>query len=290
MAGWFRCSTAACRIDWSLDLPYRGFRCRAHLATRRSIVAPSIIGIGVEQMRLGKGGRVEDGAIVGRQDPNRARALAASASATRCMAISNVVVRGAAGLAGGYGRFSSVPHNDQGIRGYQMLLDHRKSGNIGGYYGNGIGGFHAINFTVDAAGYDAGGNATGIRIEDPATTIEPMTADKPALLSHKASGADPCSGGRPGNGTCPGTRFASRRGVFAQAQPSGSTACRSPLDTATMGHPRTIRRRRVSAMRAEGAHRASRCTIMIRAWARPAGAGAPRVAGAMCGCANSRRK
>jgi hypothetical protein len=81
-------------------------------------------------------------------------------------------------------------HNDKGVRGFQMLLDHRKSGNIGGFYGNGIGGFHAINFNVDAAGYDAGGNATGIRIEDEATTLEPIGAEKPALLSHKATGDD----------------------------------------------------------------------------------------------------
>ena len=28
--------------------------------------------------------------------------------------------------------------------GFQVLVDHRKSGLIGGYFGNGIGGFHAV--------------------------------------------------------------------------------------------------------------------------------------------------
>ena len=28
--------------------------------------------------------------------------------------------------------------------GFQVLVDHRKSGSIGGFYGNGIGGFHAV--------------------------------------------------------------------------------------------------------------------------------------------------
>ena len=47
-----------------------------------------------------------------------------------------------------------------GSQGFQILLDHRKSGNIGGFYGNGIGGFHAIRFTLDAV-TDAAGRPTG---------------------------------------------------------------------------------------------------------------------------------
>ncbi|TFH03803.1 MAG: DUF1080 domain-containing protein, partial [Spirochaetales bacterium] len=74
-----------------------------------------------------------------------------------------------------------------GSQGYQILLDHRRSGNIGGIYGNGIGGFHGINYTLDAT-YDSQGKPTGIRLEDPATTIEPMTPDKPALLDYAATG------------------------------------------------------------------------------------------------------
>ena len=53
-----------------------------------------------------------------------------------------------------------------GSQGYQVLLDHRKSGNIGGFYGNGIGRFHAINFNLDVA-RDAAGRPTGLKLEDP---------------------------------------------------------------------------------------------------------------------------
>jgi len=74
-----------------------------------------------------------------------------------------------------------------GSQGYQILLDHRRSGNIGGIYGNGIGGFHGINFTLDAK-YDGQGRPIGLRLEDPSTTIEPMTPDKTALLDYAASG------------------------------------------------------------------------------------------------------
>ena len=76
-----------------------------------------------------------------------------------------------------------------GSTGYQVLLDHRKSGSIGGYFGNGLGGFHAINWNVDGV-YDSDGNVIGIKLEDPATTLEPITPDKPALLDFKATGED----------------------------------------------------------------------------------------------------
>jgi len=72
-------------------------------------------------------------------------------------------------------------------QGYQVLLDHRQSGNIGGFYGNGIGRFHAINFNVDAR-RDASGQPIGLKLEDPATTIEPITDHKRSLLARAASG------------------------------------------------------------------------------------------------------
>ncbi len=82
-----------------------------------------------------------------------------------------------------------VRASEDGCVGYQILLDHRKSGSIGGFYGNAIGGFHAINWNVDAD-LDADGNALRIKIEDPATTLEPITPDKPALLTYKISGQE----------------------------------------------------------------------------------------------------
>lgn len=74
-----------------------------------------------------------------------------------------------------------------GSQGFQILLDHRRSGNIGGMYGNGIGGFHGIAFTLDAE-RDEHGRPSGLRLEDPSETIEPMTPDKPALLDYAATG------------------------------------------------------------------------------------------------------
>jgi hypothetical protein len=76
-----------------------------------------------------------------------------------------------------------------GSQGYQILLDHRKSGNIGGFYGNGIGGFHAINFCVDAD-YDAAGKPRALRVEDPATTLEQLTGEKRSLLDYRILGGD----------------------------------------------------------------------------------------------------
>jgi len=74
-----------------------------------------------------------------------------------------------------------------GSQGFQILLDHRKSGNIGGIYGNGIGGFHGINFTLDAK-VDEQGQPIGLMLEDPSSTLEPLTPDKPALLAYAATG------------------------------------------------------------------------------------------------------
>ena len=66
--------------------------------------------------------------------------------------------------------------------GFQVLVDHRKSGSIGGFFGNGTGGFHAVPYVLDAR-YDDAGRPVGLRIEDPDTSVEPMTPDKPALLT-----------------------------------------------------------------------------------------------------------
>ena len=66
--------------------------------------------------------------------------------------------------------------------GFQVLVDHRKSGSIGGFYGNGIGGFHAVPFVLDAS-TDEDGQPNGLIEEDPSTSLEPMAADKIRLLS-----------------------------------------------------------------------------------------------------------
>ena len=69
--------------------------------------------------------------------------------------------------------------------GLQVLLDHRQSGSIGGFYGNGIGGFHAVPFALDAV-RDADGWAVGLRGDDPATSVEPFTTAKRAMLTKSA--------------------------------------------------------------------------------------------------------
>ena len=66
--------------------------------------------------------------------------------------------------------------------GLQVLVDHRQSGSIGGFYGNGIGGFHAVPFTVDAE-RDREGAVVKLRADDPATSVEPFTAAKRAMLT-----------------------------------------------------------------------------------------------------------
>lgn len=82
-----------------------------------------------------------------------------------------------------------VRATNDGLRGFQILIDHRRSGGIGGFYGNGIGGFHALAHNVDVA-RDADGTPVGLIAEDPATTLEPVTPEKVALLSYAAPAED----------------------------------------------------------------------------------------------------
>jgi hypothetical protein len=77
---------------------------------------------------------------------------------------------------------------DESWEGFQVLVDHRKSGSIGGFYGNGVGGFHAVPFVLDV-GRDQSGRPVGLIEEDPATSQEPITDDKRRLLT-RAGHAD----------------------------------------------------------------------------------------------------
>ncbi len=129
---------------------------------------------------------VEDGAIVGRQDPPGS-GLGAYLVSEETFADFELVFEAKPDWPADTGIM--VRASDIGSTGFQILLDHRKSGNIGGFYGNGIGRFHAIAFNVDAK-YDSRGNAIGLKLEDPATTLEPVTPDKPALLTRAASGEE----------------------------------------------------------------------------------------------------
>jgi hypothetical protein len=73
--------------------------------------------------------------------------------------------------------------------GFQVLVDHRKSGSIGGFYGNGVGGFHAVPFALDVA-CDASGAPVSLMVEDPDTSVEPFTADKRSLLTRAGDAED----------------------------------------------------------------------------------------------------
>lgn len=73
----------------------------------------------------------------------------------------------------------------RGSQGFQVLVDHRKSGSIGGFYGNGIGGFHALSYGVDVL-RGADGQPVGLVEEGPETTLEPITDEKRSLLSFSA--------------------------------------------------------------------------------------------------------
>lgn len=82
-----------------------------------------------------------------------------------------------------------VRATDLGSQGFQVLVDHRKSGGIGGFYGNGIGGFHALAYGLDVERDDEGRPVRLVE-EDPATTREPVTAAKRALPRRAASSAE----------------------------------------------------------------------------------------------------
>lgn len=69
--------------------------------------------------------------------------------------------------------------------GFQVLLDHRQSGGIGGFFGNGLASFHAVPFAIDAE-YDSDGRPLRLIADDLATSVEPMTQAKQDLLSYGA--------------------------------------------------------------------------------------------------------
>jgi hypothetical protein len=71
----------------------------------------------------------------------------------------------------------------RGTQGFQILLDHRKSGAIGGFYGNGISGFHAILFNVDVE-RDKNGKPERLVVEKNENSLEVVTDAKRALLSY----------------------------------------------------------------------------------------------------------
>jgi len=67
--------------------------------------------------------------------------------------------------------------------GFQVLLDHRESGGIGGFFGNGLASFSALPFAVRSV-RDEAGRVIGITADDPATSVEPVTQAKIDRLAY----------------------------------------------------------------------------------------------------------
>ena len=75
-----------------------------------------------------------------------------------------------------------VRTNAQGNIGFQVLLDHRPHGGIGGYYGNGLGGWHAWDYSF-TAGKDASGKLKALV---PGPAQEPATGNFTVPLDYAA--------------------------------------------------------------------------------------------------------
>ncbi|ADJ48965.1 hypothetical protein AMES_7139 [Amycolatopsis mediterranei S699] len=69
--------------------------------------------------------------------------------------------------------------------GFQVLLDHRESGGIGGFFGNGLASFSAVPFAIRSR-RDADGTVIGLEADDPDTSAEPVTPEKIARLRYAA--------------------------------------------------------------------------------------------------------
>ncbi len=69
--------------------------------------------------------------------------------------------------------------------GYQILLDHRRDGGIGGFYGNGLANFHALPYCLTAV-FDDTGKPIGLKEADPKTAFNPVTEAKRRLLTYAA--------------------------------------------------------------------------------------------------------
>jgi hypothetical protein len=69
--------------------------------------------------------------------------------------------------------------------GYQILIDHRRDGGIGGFYGNGLAGFRALPYSVTAV-FDDTGKPVGLKEANPKTAFQPATEDKRRLLTYAA--------------------------------------------------------------------------------------------------------
>lgn len=73
--------------------------------------------------------------------------------------------------------------------GFQVLLDHRPHGGMGGFFGNGLASFSAAPFLVDAE-TDETGAAVGLRIDDPGVGPETAIAHRRRQLDYACDAED----------------------------------------------------------------------------------------------------
>lgn len=122
---------------------------------------------------------VEDGAIVGRQDPDHPGFGGFLLTDRHFMDFElKIEVNTDWPTDSGI----SMRKADRDWSGIQVLIDHRPAGGIGGYFGNSLGGFHAIKFALDRKP-----DGSGLYVLDPANPLEPVTPAKVALLEYFAS-------------------------------------------------------------------------------------------------------
>ena len=126
---------------------------------------------------------VEDGAIVGRQHPEGS---GYGGYLISDRSFSDFELRLEANPDWPADTGIMLRRNRDSWEGLQVLVDHRQSGSIGGFYGNGIGGFHAVPFALDVQ-RDGSGAPVGLRPDDPSTSVEPFSPAKRAMLTRGAT-------------------------------------------------------------------------------------------------------
>lgn len=142
-----------------------------------------------------------------------------------------------------------VRATEVGSQGFQVLIDHRRSGTIGGFYGNGIGRFHAVTHNINVR-RDAEGRPAGLVEDDPATTVEPVTAAKRALLTYGAPVEDFLAAWRWGDWNEMSVRCVGTYPVLT-TWVNGVRMCE--LDTGAIDHP-TYDREAVASLLGRAGH------------------------------------
>lgn len=69
--------------------------------------------------------------------------------------------------------------------GFQVLLDHREGGGIGGFFGNGLASFMAAPFKIKSV-RDAAGKVVGLQADTPEDSLEPLLPEQRERLNYAA--------------------------------------------------------------------------------------------------------